>query len=152
MKRIALLLMVLVFAMAAQAGEPTKKHSDKQQWIKEMRQLRTNYVVKHLKLGSEQSEKFAAAYNAMQVDLDKLHKESRQLCKTVQDKGESATNLELEKGAEAMYEMRSKEGAIEMRYFTKFKSILTPRQLFNLKKIEHNFNRELLKRKKEGKK
>ncbi len=152
MKRIALLFMVLVFAIAAQAGEPNKKHSDRQQWMKEMRQLRTNYVVKQLKLTSEQSEKFVAAYNAMQIDLDKLQSESRRLCKSVQEKGESATGLELEKGAEAMFELRSKEGAIEMRYFTKFKSILTPRQLFNLKKVEHNFNRELLKRKKEGKK
>lgn len=147
------MIMVMVISVAtAFADEPAKKLTDKKQWMKEMRELRTNYVAKKLKLTAEQTEKFVVAYNSMQADLDKLHRESRQLCKSVQEKGDAATNLELEKGAEAMYEMHAKEGAIEMRYFTKFKSILTPRQLFNLKKVEHNFSRELLKKKKEGKK
>lgn len=153
MKRIALFFAVISMAVAGVfAKGPEGDKSDRTQWAKEMRQLRTNYVVKKLGLEGDSRDKFIAAYSSMQVDLDKLHRESRQLYKAVEKKGDAASNAELEKAANAMYEMHSKEGAIEMRYYSKFKSILSPRQLFKLKDAEHKFSRELMKQRKGTKK
>lgn len=153
MKRIAFILAIIFMAVAgAYAKAPEGDKPDRSQWAKEMRQLRTNYVVKKLGIEGDSREKFVVAYGAMQNDLDKLHRECRQLYKAVEKKGDAASNAEFEKAANAMYEMHSKEGAIEMRYYAKFKSILTPKQLFKLKDAEHKFSRELMKQRKGAKK
>ena len=44
-----------------------------------------------------------------------------------------------------MFETKSKEGAIEKQYFAKLKSVLTPKQLFQLKRAERKFTDKLMK-------
>ena len=41
--------------------------------------------------------------------------------------------------------MKGKEAAVEKQYFAKFKTVLTPKQLFQLKRAERKFTDKLMK-------
>ena len=51
-----------------------------------------------------------------------------------------------------MTEFKSKEAAIELRYFNQFKTYLSKKQLFQLKIAENKWMRELMKQRGKGKK
>lgn len=146
---LAILLTVLTISAADAQGQ--KRDGRMTQWLEEMRQLRTGFIVKELELTNEQKEKFVPLYEAMCRDVEKLMHDTRSLERTVRRKGAAASNLELEKASEALYESKGKENVIEMRYFNKFKSILTPQQLFNLKHAEHKFNKQLMNQRRSNK-
>ena len=55
------------------------------------------------------------------------------------------SDLEYEKAAEAMIEVKGKEASVEEQYFAKFKTVLSPKQLFKLKQAERKFTRELMR-------
>ena len=81
----------------------------------------------------------------MDEEIRKVQEESEQLSRQTMGKEDKATDLEYEKAAEAMYELKGRENAIEMKYFEEYKTILTPQQLFKLKDAEKDFTRELMK-------
>lgn len=143
MKRIISSLLIIfsvLFTLSAQ-GDRNQRH----QWFEEMRQLRVNYVASELNLTPEQRQQFVTNYEAMSRDIDKTMRETRKLAEGVVKKGSATTDLEKEKAAEALFEGKSKEGAIEMRYYAKFKTFLTPDQLLKMKKAEHKFFKTLMK-------
>lgn len=148
--RTALSVIILLAAFFPAAAQ--HRESPRTQWFSEMRQLRTNYVVKELKLTDEQRERFVPVYDEMSREVMKVMTDTRKMYKSIKEKGSAATELEKEKAAEALYECKGKENAIEMRYFSKFKTILTPDQLLQLKKAEQRFSRQLMKHKGKGKK
>ena len=75
----------------------------------------------------------------------KVNREARAMEKKITKSSEKVSDLEYEKAAEAMYEVKGKEAAIEKQYFTKFKTVLTPKQLFELKQAERRFTDKLMK-------
>lgn len=150
MTRTILSFILLFAASVAFADRPDD--AQRKQWFDEMRQLRINYIAKNLDLTREQRDKFVPAYDAMSRELEKVMRDTRSLYNSVKKKGDAATDIEKQKAAEAMYECKGAENAIEMRYFAKFKAILTPSQLFKLKAAEHEFNHQLMKQRKGNKK
>ena len=56
-----------------------------------------------------------------------------------------ASDTELEAAAQAVFDLKQKEGRIEAEYFEKFKEILTPRQLLKLKSAERKFAQYLMR-------
>lgn len=148
MARTIITTIIIFFASVSAMVAQNDHNAQRKQWFDEMRQLRTNYIAKDLDLSKEQREKFVPIYDAMSREVEKVMRETRSLYNNVKKKGEAATDVEKEKAAEAMYECRGKENAIEMKYFSKFKSILTPDQLFKLKSSENKFNRQLMKQRK----
>lgn len=144
--------MMLCCAVAmAQQKAPSKE--ERTRWMKEMRQYKAEYIAKELKLTDEQKQKFVPLYENMDAETGRIGFETRQLEHTVKDKGEKASELEYEKAAEALFELKKKESDIELKYMPEFKSILTKRQLFELKGAERKFTQELMKqhRKSQGK-
>lgn len=144
MNRILLIFAILLCSTSVvSAQDKTGEH--RRQWMEEMRQLRVKYIVGELKLTDEQRAKFEPAYQSMIVETDRLMRDTRKLYESVKRKGTAATDLEKEKAAETMFESKGRENEIEMRYFVKFKEILTPDQLFQLREAEHKFARQLMK-------
>lgn len=144
-KHVLAVITALIVTMAAAAQDSNPDHK---RWLKEMRQQKHEYIVKQLDLTQEQSSKFMPMYEAMENELNTLMKQTRKMERDVVKKGDEATDLEYEKAAEAIYEMKGKEGAIEMKYMKQFKTVLTPKQLFKLKNAENKFMRELMKHRK----
>lgn len=115
------------------------------EWNREMLQAKIDYMARELDLTEQQKAKFAPAFESMDKEIGALFHQTRKMAKEVYEKGDKATDLELEKSSEAMFEMKGKENEIEMKYYKQFKSILTPKQLFKFKNAERKFNKELMK-------
>ncbi len=80
----------------------------------------------------------------MDKSIHQLNRQTRALEKKIDRSKEPISDLEYEKAAEALYELKGKEAETEMAYFNKFKTILTPRQMYELKKAERKFTQELM--------
>lgn len=147
MKRldISLVLLVLAFLLPAVSSAQRPTGREREVWMKEMQQYKNDFIAKKLSLTDEQKAKFIPLYNAMDEEIRKTQDEAEQLYRQTLKKESAATDLEYEKAAEAVYELKGRENAIEMKYFKDFKTILTPRQLFKLKDAERDFTRQLMR-------
>ncbi len=136
--------MLLSVSVSAQSSKQPSKQ-DKTAWMKEMQQVKNEFISNSLNLNHDQKAKFIPLYNKMEKEINKTIEATNKLEQQVKAKGDAATDLEYEKVAEAMFECKGKEAAIEMKYFKEYKKILTPRQLVKLKKAERDFTRKLMK-------
>lgn len=138
-----LVLTTVLLPLCVQAQRPSGRERDV--WMKEMQQYKNDFIAKKLSLTSEQEAKFLPIYNSMDEEIRKAQDEAEQLYRQTLTKGKKATDLEYEKAAEAVYELKGRENEIEMKYFSKFKAILSPKQLFQLKDAERDFTRQLMR-------
>lgn len=142
MKKYILVLIMLAAVLGVSAQ--SDRRGDRSQWMKEMTQVKNDYIARKLDLSDEQKAKFLPLYNAMDEEIRGIQDETRALEKQTRELGDKASDLQYEKAAEASYELKGRENAVEMKYFDQFKSILTPCQLFKLKDSERDFTRELM--------
>lgn len=148
MKRISLSLILLLTALSwssiAMAQGDNSKERNRQQWFSEMRRYKADFIAKELDLTEEQKAKFVPLYEEMDAKTAQVGDEARKMEQDINKKGENVTETAYEKTAEALFEAKGKEAAIEMEYFNKFKTILTKKQLFKLKSAERKFTRKLM--------
>ena len=145
-------LLFSCFSFHAAAGPDSKEDKVKrEQWYKNMVQTKIDYLARQVGMNADQKSKFEKQYAAMSAETAKLSRETRRLERTVSKKAD-ATDVEFEKAAEAITELKSKEGAIEQKYFNQFKAYLSKKQLFQLKVAEHKWMKELMKHRMKGKK
>lgn len=140
--------LILLTAFAALADKPTQ--AERNAWLKEMQQYKAEYMTKALDLTAEQKAKLIPLLNRMDEETKKLMDQTIALKKSVEKKGDSATELELEKAAEAQFECKAKEAQIEQKYYKEYKKILTSRQLLKFKDAERGFMRELMKKQRQA--
>lgn len=57
----------------------------------------------------------------------------------------SATDTEIESAARAVFEQKAREGQVEISYFSKFKDVLSSRQLLSLKNADRKFTQQLMR-------
>lgn len=145
---ILLVLMMLPVSLVAQKRNGSKQPSrqDRETWMKEMQQVKTDFIAKKLCLNEEKKEKFVQIYSRMEKELRTVNEQTMKQVRNVARKGETVTDDEKEKAAAAEFELKSKEGAIEKKYYKEFRTLLSPDQLLKLKKAERDFSRELMSR------
>ena len=85
----------------------------------------------------------------MGKEIYQVNREARELERKISAK-QDATDDEYLQAAETMRTVKAKECEIEAKYFEKFEKILSKKQLFQLKRAENNFTRDVLNNKKEG--
>jgi len=137
------LLWISLLCSTEAAGSP-RDQEEREQWMTEMRQYKRAYFTKELELTREQQTKFYPLYEEMEDAVAKINDETRAMEKRVADM-DSPSDLELEKATEAMFDADVRSAQIEREYMDKFKTILTRRQLFRLKAVERQFNREIMR-------
>lgn len=143
---ILLVIMMLPISVMAQEQKASKQPSrqERETWMKEMQHVKTDFIAKKLCLPEEKKEKFVQIYSRMESELRTANENTMKLERNVRHKGEKATEAEKEKAAEAQFELKSKEGAIEKKYYKEFRSLLSADELLKLKKAERDFSRELM--------
>lgn len=146
MKRSLILILFLSLIFSATVFAQ-KGAGHRQKWMKEMQQAKIEFMTKELDITEQQKARFAETMIAMEKELGKLRGETRSMEKSIKDKN-NATDLEYEKAAEAMFEFKSREGAIEKKYYTIFKQFLTPQQLFKFYPAERKWMKTLMKHRK----
>lgn len=134
------LLAVMPLALAAQGG---LSDADRQRWMGEMRNYKHDFLTKELSLTREQQRDFFPLYDEMEDEIARLNAETREV-ETRAEANADATDIELENAARTVFELKRAEGQIEMTYFDRFKTILTPRQLLLLKNTERRFTQQLV--------
>lgn len=124
-------------------GSPSRK-----EWVKEMRSAKQKYIKSELKLSDDQATKFFPIYFAMEEEIMELQHQARKMEKQIDSKEKKTSPTDEERALEMIYSLKSREGAVELKYLPKFKEILTARQLLKLKHIERKFTRDLMKHRK----
>lgn len=144
---IALLILCLSLASMSTAWADGKdgKRPDRKEWFKQMRNYKHNFLTKELCLTKEQQEKFFPVYDEMEGRLHAVQHDAMDFERKINTASGNVSDLEYEKAAEAMMEVKGKEAEIESRYFVKFKGILSAKQLFQLRQAERKFTREIMK-------
>lgn len=150
MKRLIniLILVVMLTATAVPSISAQKNGGEsrpRKEWVKEFRNYKKDYLTRKLKLSAQQSEQFFPVYFQMEDEMIALQRQLRQMVRDLEKKGNNASALETDKTIEAIFEQKSREGEIEMKYLPKFRAILTPAQMLQLKKSEQRLTRELMK-------
>lgn len=149
MKRLSILFIIIAIFAQLSIIDAQKKPSkeERQRWFKEMREYKHNFLIKELDLTKEQQQAFFKVYDEMEDECHKINGETRKMQRDLIKKGknDNITDVEYEKAAEALFELKGKEAQIEMKYFEQFKDILSKKQLFLLKAAEDKFTRHLMK-------
>lgn len=151
MKHPAFRLLLLVLLTASAFGHAAAQDKDKfspterQRWLGEMRTLKHDFLARDLDLTKEQQREFFVLYDQMEDEIAKLNADTRDAEAQVAADADAA-DITVENTARTVFEQKRAEGQIEMTYFDKFKEILTPRQLLQLKNTERKFTQQLVNR------
>lgn len=139
------LLLALVIAVTALAAAAQFSPAERQRWLGEMRNLKHDFIAKELSLTKDQEREFFPLYDKMEDEIAALNAQTREdEARVAADR--DATDLEMENTARTVFEQKRAEGQIEMTYFEKYKTILTPKQLLQLKNAERKFTQQLVNR------
>ena len=143
-------LMLLLFSMSLSLYAQDRQNPDREQWRRDMQQLKVDFMAKELKLSEAQKAEFGPLLTSMDDEIEAVATTLRKTEKNLEKKGDAATDAEYRTAAEAMFEQRAKESAIEKSYYTKFSKILTPKQLFKFKQAERKFMMKLMEKRPKG--
>lgn len=139
-------LFVIIALSLCQPAEAKKKNSRQNEaWLQEMLKVKHDFLTSELNLTPQQQQSFFPLYDAMETEKHKLFTQTRELERQVNAKGDRATDAELDRAINALSEVKIKEGTIEKTYYSRFKSVLTKRQLFKLPAAERQFQRKMVK-------
>ncbi|MDE5608338.1 MAG: hypothetical protein K2I64_05340 [Muribaculaceae bacterium] len=150
-KRISLLL-VFISALAAQSlmaqpqcppGAP-RDPAKREQWFKEMRNNKHEFLIRELDLAPAQQAEFFAVYDRMEDSLMKLGEATRKAEMSVKETPDP-TDKDYDDATNELFELKGREYRIEKDAQAEFSKILTKRQLFRLKGAERKFVRALMK-------
>lgn len=147
MKRILFITAILICTSQVLVSAQNNNSEQRQKWFQEMTNAKIEFVNTELEITKDQNVEFNKIYKSYLSELHKVHKETRALRKSIESK-KDATDLEYEKAAEALFELKSKEGEIDEKYFIKFKQILSPKQLFKFQRTEDRWTKRLMKHRK----
>lgn len=150
MKRHILTLLACLFVAIASFNANAQSENERKAWFDNMIQNKIDFIAKQLSLSDEQKVKFGKLYKEMSNETSKLIRDTRALEKSVCNK-KNASDIELEKAAEAMAEFKAKEGNIELKYFNQYKTILSSNQLFKLKIAENDWMKRVMRHRNKAK-
>lgn len=131
--------MVAIPAMAQQRG-------DYRQFRENIREYKHKYFQQKLDMTSEQANEFFELYDKMEDEINQINLDARTIESKYSEAAEgTVTDIEYETATNALIESKCREAEIEKQYYEEFGKILSKRQLFELRKVEREFTRQLLK-------
>lgn len=138
---LSLLLLALLMCPVCQASEAPKGDLESQR--AKVKLFKRQIITRELGLSRDVANKFFPIYEKMDEELERLGRDTHTL-ETRTINNATATDIDLETAARAIFEQKKSEGEIELRYFEKFRSVLSPRQLLKLKAAEREFRRQVI--------
>ena len=142
-KTLSLLIVLLTFSSVYATAQSQPDASDRQKWMNEVRNFKHDFLAKELDLTKDQQKDFFTAYDEMEDRINRLNVETRDLEQKVMT-DQNASDVELDAAARSIYFLKNEESKIETEYFDRFKEILSPRQLIQLKTSERKFTQQLM--------
>lgn len=139
MTRTLLILLTLLISVVPAMADNKEPSADK---LKELREFKIKYLIQEMELPTDKQAEFTKLYTQYESERISLFKELHQRAKSVKNNA-NATDTDYSLAAEAIATARTREGELEAKYFQKFKAMLTPKQLYQLKRSEQKFERKL---------
>lgn len=143
-KALFILTILLAAAQGLSAQEPGFDGPERSRILNQMREYRQQFISKELNLDKDQRREFFELYDEMDERVQQINRETRDLERTVSEK-DDATDTEIDAAATAVYLQKQREAEIEQEYLERFRKILTPRQLLNLRSAERKFTQQLMR-------
>ena len=140
-------LACFAFTTANAQGDDGPPSDDR---LKEIKAQRSAYITTQLGLSPEQAQQFWPIYNEMDEKREALRRQMRDLMKEGRksvDLTENEASQLLEKG----HVNRQMELDLERSYSERFKKSIGAVKTLQLNKAEHDFNREVLRKFRDGK-
>lgn len=143
MKKLLFVIFAIATLLPVAAEEPVDTMANRrQEWKREMRENKHNYLARHLELTDEQRDKFFKIYDETDAEIAALNKQVREIERRVAD-NKDATEADYNEAIEEMFTLRQREGEIEKNALERYREVLTPQQLFKLKSAERQYTRAL---------
>lgn len=145
MKRLSTILLLLTAVCFCSLPAYAQK-SNVKQYRDDIREYKHNYFRKKLDLSREQANSFFEVYDKMDDAITALNDEARAVETKIYDApAGTITDIEYEMATRTLLDVKGKEAAIEQEYYEKLNEILSKKQIFELRKIERDFNMQLLR-------
>lgn len=130
--------MLLLVCVPAAVGQ----NSNKDEMYKKLKEFKLKFLAQELSLSEKQQTPFFEIYSEMMDEKRKVWKPTRQLERKVkEDKNASDSDYRLL--SEAMNKSKSAEAEIDERYEARFRTVLTGKQLFQLRDAENKFREKI---------
>ncbi|MCM1004775.1 MAG: hypothetical protein NC402_00580 [Prevotella sp.] len=139
MVRYIFLFLTLIICYSQAMAEPKEPTAEK---IKELQEFKIKYLIQEMDLPAEKQAEFTKLYSQYDKDRSALFHEIFQRVKKMRN-NQNPTDTEYMIAAENMATAKAREGDLEQKYFNKLKTILSPKQLYLLKRAEQKFDRKL---------
>lgn len=117
--------------------------------LKELQEFKIKYLIQEMELPADKQAEFTTVYTQYDNERSALFHELLQRHKSIR-KNANPTDTEYMVAAESIATAKSREGALEQKYYNKFKTSLSPKQLYHLKRAEKKFDRKLGEMRKKG--
>lgn len=152
MKKLRFLLLSLclilslgdIAAQQRQQGNHAEAKPDKTEWLRKMKNFKHEFLARELDLAPKQRDEFFRIYDAKEAARFEAEKQVRKMERQILKKGENATDEECDCCIKAQYELNEKLAAIEKKYESAMRKILSKRQLMRLPHAERKFQRRLM--------
>jgi len=113
--------------------------------LKEIKAQKSAFITTKLALTPEEAQQFWPIYNEYDDKQDALRKEMRELLKGARE-DQAMTEAEASQLLEKGIQHRQKEIDLEKSYQERFKKAIGAVKTVRLRKAEHDFNREVLRK------
>lgn len=133
-----MIILTTVLPMSAQKA-------DREGWNSELNEFRHDFLARELQLTDAQKTKFFALYDAMSQERRSLRRQVRKARKALDAKGASAREADYAAFNKLELEANGKINDVETKYYKQFKSVLTAKQLSQLKEAEEKFAKTIRK-------
>ncbi|MBD5179552.1 MAG: hypothetical protein HDT00_07685 [Bacteroidales bacterium] len=147
MKKLARILLIaaMLLPVGAYAQEPKgPKNGERKEWMKKLRALKHDYMIKELDLTEAQRAEFFKAYDAKEAERMAAEQKVRMAERNVRKKADAATDADYDAAISAQYRLGSEIAEIEAKYEPALRKVLTRRQMFKLRGAEFGFQRKLM--------
>ncbi len=148
----ALLPSILCFALSAASFAPSAVAQDEdlapisKDRLQEIKAQKSAYITTQLGLTPEQAQQFWPIYNEMDEKREALRREMKDILKVGRDSDKELTESEASQLIEKGLVNRQKELDLEKTYTERFKKAIGAVKTVQLRKAEHDFNREVLRK------
>lgn len=145
-KLIVLLVSALFVGNMPAVAQKKAMRPDRKEWFAKMRGVKHDFMVRELQLTDAQKKDFFEVYDKCEDARHKLEHEVRQREKAIEQKGDAATDEELDALINDQFMMAERMSKIDKESLPQLRKVLTRRQLVRLKHAERKFNRKLMEK------
>jgi len=138
MNKLAIQLAFLfIFSISIIGAQPKRE---------EIKAMRIAFISEHIGLTVEEAKSFWPVFDEFQAKRKLLHKQSRQVFKTLETNSSTLTDAESEKLCNQYITSRTNEAALAADYHQKYLKILPAKKILLLYESESLFKKEMLKK------